>query len=56
VYIEYSLIKNKEEIIPEKQTLITGAGDSVLKNMGTILLKINIQGIKYEIKAYVLKA
>lgn len=50
MYRIFLKIKNKEEIVPEKQTLITDA--DVLKNMGTILLKINIQGIEYEIKTY----
>ncbi len=56
----YRILLNKKQrrnfsIVPEKQTIITSANDSELENMGTILLKINIQGTKYEIKAYVLK-
>lgn len=44
-------MKNKE-ITLEEQTIITGADNSELKNMGTIKLKIKIQGI--EITAYVI--
>lgn len=53
--IEYSFIKNKNLITPEKQTTITRADNSILENMDTIQLKINILGTEYEINAYVIK-
>ena len=53
--IEYSFIKNKNSIKPEPRTMITGADDSILKNMGTTQLKFNILGTEYEINAYVIK-
>jgi len=53
--INYSLVKNKEDIFPVKADSFIAGNGSNIEVMGVILLKINIQGIEYKVNAFVLK-
>jgi len=54
--INYSLVENKEEIIPVRSSLIKCANGTKSKAKGEILLKIKIKGYTYEINALVLES
>jgi len=53
--IDYSLVKNKEDIVPGTEFDLQTGNGSKSKLEGEILLKIKINGYEYEINAFVLK-
>jgi len=53
--IDYSLVKNKQEIKPKEQIIITGADNNELIQRGTTEVKNIINTLKYKIKVYVIE-
>jgi len=53
--IDYSLVKDKQEIKPKEQITITGDNNNELMQIGTTELIITINKLKYKIKVYVIE-